>query len=96
MFSTLSKTEIIIFVTFNLSSANASNLVWSKILGYGNGLKYALWRTKGLNAHREGPGMVIVSSCCHFQALSNPKAESLYSFTKQQKFRLVQIQSVRR
>ena len=38
MFSTLSKTEIIIFVTFNLSSANAFNLVWSKILSCGNGL----------------------------------------------------------
>ena len=35
MFSTLSKTEIIIFVTFNLSSANAFNLVWSKILSRG-------------------------------------------------------------
>ena len=32
MFSTLSKTELIIFVTFKLSSANAFNLVWSKIL----------------------------------------------------------------
>ena len=31
-FSTLSKTYIIIFVTFNLSSANAFNLVWSKIV----------------------------------------------------------------
>ena len=39
MFSTLSKTEIIIFVTFNLSSANAYNLVWSKILSCGNGLR---------------------------------------------------------
>ena len=38
MFSTVSKTEIIIFVTFNLSSANAVNLVWSKILLCGNGL----------------------------------------------------------
>ena len=32
MFSTISKTEIIIFLTFSLSSANAFNLVWSKIL----------------------------------------------------------------
>ena len=39
IFSTLSKTELIIFVTFNLSSANALNLVWSKILSCGNGLK---------------------------------------------------------
>ena len=38
MFSTLSKTEIVIFVTFNLLSANAFNLVWSKILSCGNGL----------------------------------------------------------
>ena len=30
---------MIIFVTFNLSSANAFNLVWSKILSHGNGLK---------------------------------------------------------
>ena len=38
MFFTLPKTEIIIFVTSNLSSANAFNLVWSKILLCGNGL----------------------------------------------------------
>ena len=38
MFSTLSKTEITIFVTFNLSSANAFNLVGAKILSCGNGL----------------------------------------------------------
>ena len=44
MFSTLSKTEIIIFVTFNLSSANAFNLVWSKILSCGNGLIRVLQR----------------------------------------------------
>ena len=40
MFTTLSKTEIAIFVTFNLSSANAFNLVWSKILSCWNGLSY--------------------------------------------------------
>ena len=39
MFSTLSNTEIIIFVRFNLSSANALNLVWSKILLFGNELR---------------------------------------------------------
>ena len=39
MFSTLSKTEIIIFVISNLSSANAFNLVWSKILLCGKGLR---------------------------------------------------------
>ena len=38
IFSTLSKTEIIIFVTFNLAFANAFNLVWSKILASVNGL----------------------------------------------------------
>ena len=38
MFSSLSKTEITIFVTFHLWSANAFNLVWSKILSCGNGL----------------------------------------------------------
>ena len=38
MFSALSKTEITILVTFSLSSANAFNLVWSKILSCGNGL----------------------------------------------------------
>ena len=37
MFYTLSKTEIIIFVKFNLLSANAFNLVWSKVLSCGNG-----------------------------------------------------------
>ena len=40
VFSTLSKTEIIIFVTFNVWSANAFNLVWSKILSCGNGLNH--------------------------------------------------------
>ena len=38
IFSTLSKTEIIVFGTFNLLSANAFSLVWSKILSCGNGL----------------------------------------------------------
>ena len=42
MFSTLSKTEIIISVAFNLSSADAFNLVWSKILLCGNGLIYTV------------------------------------------------------
>ena len=30
---------MIIFVTFNLSSSKAFNLVWSKILSFGNGLR---------------------------------------------------------
>ena len=42
MFSTL-HTEIIIFATFNMSSANAFNLVWSKILSCGNGLRYMIF-----------------------------------------------------
>ena len=40
----LYQTEIIIFVTFNMSSANALNLVCSKILSCGYGLKH--WQTK--------------------------------------------------
>ena len=40
MFSTLSKTEITIFVTFNLFSTNAFNLVWSKILSCWKGLTH--------------------------------------------------------
>ena len=48
MFSTLSKTEIITFVTFNLSSANAFSLVWSKILLCGNGLRLYLVYNKYL------------------------------------------------
>ena len=44
MFFTLTKAEIIIFVTFNLSSTNAFNSVCSKILSYGNGLNY-IYRT---------------------------------------------------
>ena len=39
MFSTLSKTEIIIYVTFILLSANAFNLDHVKFLSSGNGLK---------------------------------------------------------
>ena len=42
MFSTLSKTEVIIFVTFNLSSANTSYLVRSKILSCGKGFSIHL------------------------------------------------------
>ena len=49
MFSTLSKTEMIIFVTYNLSSANAFNLVRSKILSCGNGLKGSERREKKRN-----------------------------------------------
>ena len=40
MLSALSKEEIIIFVTFDLSAENAFNLVRSKILSCGNGLIY--------------------------------------------------------
>ena len=38
MFSTLSMTEMIIFVTFDMSSADPFNLVWSKILWCANAL----------------------------------------------------------
>ena len=38
MFSTLSQREIVILEMFNLSSANAFNLVMSKNLSFGNGL----------------------------------------------------------
>ena len=55
MFSTVSKTEIIIFVSFNLLSANAFNLVWSKIL-CGNGLKHG--RKKCCY-----PDFLLVSQC---------------------------------
>ena len=40
MFSTQSKTEIIILATFYLSSANALNLVMSKLLSFGKDLTY--------------------------------------------------------
>ena len=43
MFSTLSKTEIIIYVRFILSSANALNLDKVKFLSSGNGLKLCSW-----------------------------------------------------
>ena len=39
MFSTLSKGEIVILATFNFSSRNAFNLVTSKIVSFGRGLK---------------------------------------------------------
>ena len=42
MFSTVSKTEMIISITFNLSPANAFNLVQFKILSCGNRLKCRL------------------------------------------------------
>ena len=47
-FSTLSKTEMIIFVTYHLPSANAFNLVWSKILLHGNGLNSQSRRLYGI------------------------------------------------
>ena len=39
MFSSRSKTKIIIFVTFKFSSPNALNSVWFKVWSCGNGLK---------------------------------------------------------
>ena len=61
MFSTLSKTEIISFITFNLLSANAFNLDWSKILSCGNGLSYSMMQfvfdwTENILGKRENPG----------------------------------------
>ena len=41
MFSTLSKTEIIIVATFNMSSANALNLAQSKTLSFGKDLTHS-------------------------------------------------------
>ena len=63
MFSTLSKTEIIIFVTFNFSSANAFTLVWSKILSSVNGLnkkKYSVrLHTCNFQRHSEATTVFI-------------------------------------
>ena len=42
MFPTLSKREIIILQAFNLSSANAFNLDWSKVLSFGKELNSLL------------------------------------------------------
>ena len=44
MFSTLLKTEITIFATFNLSSANALNLVHSKKLSFGKELILCVYK----------------------------------------------------
>ena len=63
MFYTLSKAEIRIFVTFNLLSANAFNLVWSKILSCGNGL--SLYATTKV---RTQP--TLYSTDTHFDALT--------------------------
>ena len=60
MFFTLSKAEIIIFVTFNLSPTNAFNLVWSKILSCGNGLDlFFLFQRTGILAGY----LHIINSC---------------------------------
>ena len=48
MFSSLSRTNFAIWITFNLSSANALNLDWSKILSFGTGLS----KTSNVNIHR--------------------------------------------
>ena len=42
MFSTLSRRALIILATFNLSSANASNLDKSKILSFGKELNKSM------------------------------------------------------
>ena len=60
----LSKSEIIIFVTLNLSSVNAFNLVLSKILSYGNGL--TVYQTTECLT---GPNERICRQ--HFQCYSN-------------------------
>ena len=44
MFSTLSKTDIIILATFYLSSANPLNLIQSKNLSFGKELKEQLFK----------------------------------------------------
>ena len=65
MFSTLSATEIIIFVTFNLSSANAVNSVWPKILSCENGLKrvYISFKFVRVQKLSFGKGLGDISSC---------------------------------
>ena len=44
VFSALSKRKIVILATFNLSSANAFNLVMSKNLSFGKGFRSYPWR----------------------------------------------------
>ena len=44
MFSTLSKTDTIIWATFILSSAITFSLVWSKILSFGKELGYQFYK----------------------------------------------------
>ena len=56
MFSTLSKREIVILATFNLSSTNAFNLDWSKILSFG----------KGLNVFHSIARSYFTDCCCFF------------------------------
>ena len=51
MLSTLSKTEIIIFGSFNLSSSKVFNLVWSNILSSVN----------GLNLSQKSPGFYVTA-----------------------------------
>ena len=45
MFSTLPKRNLNFLDTFNLSSANALNLVKCKVLSFGKGLRKASWQT---------------------------------------------------
>ena len=64
MFSILSRTDFTIWITFNLSSANAFNLDWSEILSFGKELKKVPSNTV------ENTSLSTLSSTTSIQVLS--------------------------
>ena len=61
MFSVLSRSNFAIWIAFNLSSANALNSYWSKILSLGKELKYKVYRLEkgGVNPNRSTYGGTV-------------------------------------
>ena len=84
VFSTLSKRENVILATFKLSSANAFNLVMSKILFFGKGL---MGFHEALNCFLV---LIFISSLLYYQNildLSKLKIESIYTYRLKKKSR---------
>ena len=62
MFGTLSKREIFILATFNLSSANAFNLVTFIILLFGKGLKASVYLSDAITKKQGDHQQATISS----------------------------------
>ena len=84
MFSTLSETEMIIFATSNLSSANVFNFIKTKLLSFGKELKWLPWIHRIASPFptmfSKGFFFRVVKTLWLFEKVLNPFSQSMLHF----------------